>query len=373
MQGEMNKLFIKVGLIVAAFCSNLADQGVVLEHPAPGAKLSHIPDVPLWVRIRKREDQCFEIIINGESQSITCDRDTVLDIKPLPGEYRLALVATYLPSSTGPVLESTFTITPGARIPAAPPACVHQYHKWWHQSNIWMRSTWRGVVTHKAPTDMWNYQEILHDLKPALVIEFGTRFGGAILYYSDVMKNVYGSEGKYKLLTVDIEPWNIDKQVFSEPNVEILTSPSSSRRVQERIAHIRKELQGPAFAILDADHAEESVLLELQMLVPVLKPGDYVIVEDTNLDGHEFAVAPGWGPCPYDAITKFMAMNRDIFERDLEREVKFGFSQAYAGFLRFRGTDREIINVIHDNPWLEDGSCVAGLKLGTCTLNTTDK
>lgn len=66
------------------------------------------------------------------------------------------------------------------------------------------------------------------------------------------------------------------------------------------------------------------------MLVPVLKPGDYVIVEDTNLDGHEHAVAPGWGPSPYDAITQFMAMNRDVFERDLHREVKFGFSQAMA-------------------------------------------
>ena len=66
------------------------------------------------------------------------------------------------------------------------------------------------------------------------------------------------------------------------------------------------------------------------MLVPVLKPGDYVIVEDTNLDGREHAVAPGWGPSPYDAITHFMAYNRGIFERDLEREVKFGFSQAIA-------------------------------------------
>ena len=55
---------------------------------------------------------------------------------------------------------------------------------------------------------------------------------------------------------------------------------------------------------------------------------------------------------PYDDITKFIAMNRGIFLRDrgLEREVRFGFSQAYAGFLRFRGTDREIINIIHDNP-----------------------
>ena len=88
--------------------------------------------------------------------------------------------------------------------------------------------------------------------------------------------------------------------------------------------------------IPDADHGAANVTLELQMLVPVLQPGDYVVVEDTNLDGHEHAVAPGWGPSPYDAITHFMAMNRDVFERDLQREVKFGFSQAMAVRLRVR-------------------------------------
>jgi len=56
--------------------------------------------------------------------------------------------------------------------------------------------------------------------------------------------------GKYKILTVDIEPWIIDKQVFSEPNVEVLTAPTAAARVQHRIATLRRELPGPAFAIL---------------------------------------------------------------------------------------------------------------------------
>jgi len=33
---------------------------------------------------------------------------------------------------------------------------------------------WYSVRTNRqAPTDMWNYQEILHELKPTLLIEFG--------------------------------------------------------------------------------------------------------------------------------------------------------------------------------------------------------
>lgn len=70
-----------------------------------------------------------------------------------------------------------------------------------------------------------------------------------------------------------------------------------------------------------------------QMVAPLLQNGDYVIVEDTNLDGHAAAVVPGWGPSPYDAVVNFMAMNRRLFRRDLEREKKWGFTQSINGFL----------------------------------------
>lgn len=34
--------------------------------------------------------------------------------------------------------------------------------------------------------------------------------------------------------------------------------------------------------------------LELQQFTPLLHTGDYLVVEDTNLDGHLHAVWPGW-------------------------------------------------------------------------------
>jgi len=119
---------------------------------------------------------------------------------------------------------------------------------------------------------------------------------------------------------------------------------------------LRKEYIGPMFVIHDADHKADNVSLELQMIAPVLEKGDYVIVEDSNLDGHENAVAPGYGPSPYDAIVSFMAMNRHFFERDFEREKKFGFTQSVAGFLKVRGGgERGIITPINPllNPYLD--------------------
>lgn len=66
----------------------------------------------------------------------------------------------------------------------------------------------------------------------------------------------------------------------------------------------------------------------MQMLSPGLRAGDYVIVEDSNLDGHP--VYPGWGPSPYDAVTEFLAFNRRAFRRDVAREAKFGWTQVPA-------------------------------------------
>ena len=86
------------------------------------------------------------------------------------------------------------------------------------------------------------------------------------------------------------------------------------------------------FVIHDADHSADNVTLELQTTAPLLRRGDYVVVEDTNVK----IVVHDHGPGPFDAAVAFMAMHRGLFARDFERELKFGFSQAMTGFLKVR-------------------------------------
>ena len=93
------------------------------------------------------------------------------------------------------------------------------------------------------------------------------------------------------------------------------------------IALARPRQRGRVIRVTAADQRA------IQMVAPLLQNDDYVIVEDTNLDGHDAAVSPGWGPSPYDAIVNFMAMNRRLFTRDLAREKKWGFTQSMNGFL----------------------------------------
>ena len=78
------------------------------------------------------------------------------------------------------------------------------------------------MLSYKSPADQWNYQEILHDMRPSVLLELGTRFGGSTLFFSDVMRAVHGHR-PYQILTVDIDRTDIDESVFSEPNVQVLT------------------------------------------------------------------------------------------------------------------------------------------------------
>ena len=60
-----------------------------------------------------------------------------------------------------------------------------------------------------------NYQEILHVLKPTVLLEFGTHYGGSVLYFADVMKAVHSKGTPYSILTVDVNPSYIDPQASS--------------------------------------------------------------------------------------------------------------------------------------------------------------
>jgi cephalosporin hydroxylase len=203
-----------------------------------------------------------------------------------------------------------------------------RYHLWYYRKRIWDTTTWIGVKTLKSPSDMWNYQEILTSLRPSLVIEFGTRFGGSALFFADVMRQI---GNRFKLLSVDVDASNISERTRRDPDVELLTLSSVDPRVAERITGLRREYPGPVFAILDSDHAEAHVLAEMKSIRPVLVSGDYLIVEDTNVNGHP--VYASHGPGPFEAMEQYFRQYPDDYQRDDAREAKFGFSFATRGFL----------------------------------------
>ncbi len=82
--------------------------------------------------------------------------------------------------------------------------------------------------------------------------------------------------------------------------------------------------------MLDSDHAYAHVLEEVRLYGELVTPGSYMVVEDTNVNGHP--VFPEHGPGPMEALDEFLA-GGSPFTIDLERE-KFFLTFNPRGFLR---------------------------------------
>jgi cephalosporin hydroxylase len=185
-----------------------------------------------------------------------------------------------------------------------------------------------GVDCWKSVSDMWNYQEILFELKPSLLIEFGTAHGGSALFFASIVRQI---GEPFKVLSVDVNHGRLDPAAQRDPDIVFVKSSSTVPAIAEHIQRLKGEFPGKIFAILDSDHSMNHVLAEMKLLRPLLSAGDYLIAEDANLNGHP--ILPGYGPGPYEAVAAYEHEFPTDYTHDVARENKFGFTFAPNGYL----------------------------------------
>ena len=189
-----------------------------------------------------------------------------------------------------------------------------------------------GVPILKWVGDLWNYQEIIHLLRPRLIVEFGSWNGGSALYFADILNRISANS---RVLSVDIDLARIHESAKREKTIEWMQASTADPIVAERIRELRESLSGPVFFIMDSDHSKSHVLAELENIRQITRPGDYVVVEDGNINGHP--VLPGWGEGPYEALTEYFIRCPEDYEHDNKQESKFGFTFAPGGYLIRKG------------------------------------
>lgn len=207
------------------------------------------------------------------------------------------------------------------------------YHQWFYSNQVWKNVTYRGIQIFKNPLDLWLYQEIISELKPALIIEFGTGYGGSALFFRDLLYTVLEASGlSFKILTVDHDVSDVSPLLSAYPfSLEVVEANSVSMKIQTRLTKLCKDFQAPIFVILDSDHRKEHVLSEMLLLKSILKRGDCLVVEDGNINGHPVNI--GFGDGPFEAIIAYEKLYPDDYIHDKVREEKFGFTFAPNGFL----------------------------------------
>jgi cephalosporin hydroxylase len=187
------------------------------------------------------------------------------------------------------------------------------FHRLYYYSafrgGTWHQTRWLGVQLWKCPLDLWVYQEILFDRRPDVVIETGTAAGGSALF----LASLFDLLGQGRVISIDIA------EQPARPEHPRITYLNRSSTDPETLEQIRGEI-GPeerVMVVLDSDHRKEHVLEELRAYSELVTPGQYLIVEDTNLHGSP--VLPEHAPGPMEAVGAFLAEN-SAFQSDRTQE-----------------------------------------------------
>lgn len=193
---------------------------------------------------------------------------------------------------------------------------IDQFHTLYYESHLlgktWSDTRFLGVPAQKCPFDLFVYQEIIFDLKPDLIVECGTAGGGGALFMASICELMKHGE----VVTIDIVDVG-NRPVH--PRIKYLMGSSISDDIVAQIKDLTKGKE-KVLIILDSDHSKSHVLKELLIYSDLVTAGSYLIVEDTNVNGHP--VQPYHGPGPHEAVEEFLQSN-DSFVVDSSREKHY--------------------------------------------------
>ena len=89
---------------------------------------------------------------------------------------------------------------------------------WGHDDDTWRKNSFLGIRTLQNPLDVWVTFEIIHEVKPDVIVETGTHHGGSAALWAMFLEHV-NPEGR--VITIDVE----------DESAEARELPISRRRV----------------------------------------------------------------------------------------------------------------------------------------------
>lgn len=179
-------------------------------------------------------------------------------------------------------------------------------------------SHWMGVRALKNPLDAWIYQELLHEVRPEVIVELGSAFGGSTLFLCHML-DLLGLDGA----VVSVDHTHSEFRAEHDRIVKV----TGDTRDPEVVARVHQLCEGRrGFVIHDASHEADVVLDDLRSYSPLVARGSYLVVEDGVRDF--LSGLPG----PVTAVEQFLAEAPE-FRIDEARE-RFLLTYNPRGFLR---------------------------------------
>ena len=151
----------------------------------------------------------------------------------------------------------------------------------WNQKYPYTFS-WMGRPVIQLPEDIVRTQEVLHQVRPDVIVETGVAHGGSLVLYASLFKAM----GKGRVIGVDIEirPHN-RKAIEQHPLASMITLIEGSSTDAATITNV-KALIKPGervMVILDSNHTKQHVADELEAYHGLVAPGSYIVATDGSM------------------------------------------------------------------------------------------
>ena len=182
------------------------------------------------------------------------------------------------------------------------------------------RATWLGKATHRPPTDLFVYQELIWRVRPDWIVETRTGVGGRALFLASVCELI----GEGQVLSIHGYPLG---DLPEHPRITYLHGDPAA----ERTAADARAIMGdrPRALVILGGAAGPEVVGAFRRYAPLVPVGSYVVVEDTILGGNP--VWPAFGPGPASAVREILHQSDFVPDPSVER---FGLTFNVGGFLK---------------------------------------
>jgi cephalosporin hydroxylase len=197
---------------------------------------------------------------------------------------------------------------------------------------------WLGLPILQFPPDIVALQEICWSVKPAVIIETGVARGGSLTFYASMME-LLGSDGFVIGVDIDIRSHNREA-IEAHPlanRIKLIEGSSVEPKIVAQVTSIVGD-RAPVLVVLDSLHTKDHVLAELEAYSPLVRPGSFVVVQDTAIESVSEDVYPDrpWhhGNSPANAVDEFLGRPGCRFVVDDDYASKLVFTSTPRGFLR---------------------------------------
>jgi cephalosporin hydroxylase len=148
----------------------------------------------------------------------------------------------------------------------------------WNQKYTYTFS-WMGRPIIQLPSDLMRVQEVVHCLRPDVIVETGIAHGGSLVFYASLCKVL----GHGRVIGIDTEIRAHNRKALDEHPLRPLITLTEGSSIAPEVVQRVRSLVGPhesALVLLDSNHSKAHVLAELEAYHTLVTPGSYIVATD---------------------------------------------------------------------------------------------